>query len=209
MNPKIALFRDPRWLNLERETKKLFLLHRDDRETFEEEAFRLFRPFIEARVERDYQERPYVLDYKCGSLNFDRPDRKKVSFIHIANSVSPRSIFSDPAHIPSCLEELCRKTRKAGAQAVCSETWINNLAPWLECFPAGWRENMGPENRDVRWHFGFWGQFINARGTFNTKAGERMRETGEMPCYPRYSRCSLDSLEAHLKTLKQNSAFRT
>jgi len=46
--------------------------------------------------------------------------------------------------------------------------------------------------------FAFWGQFLTARGTFNARAGRRLRVTGAMPFWPRYAWCRLDELERHL-----------
>jgi hypothetical protein len=59
-------------------------------------------------------------------------------------------------------------------------------------------ENMSDPETDVAWHFGYWGQFINSRGTFNHRRGEELRRTGEFPFPPRFSWCKFVDLEEHL-----------
>ena len=201
MNPGKPDFENPAWSELE---SRLTVAHsgtRDDPEAFEEEAFRIVQPTVDARSQRDYEERPYVLDYQCGSLKYDPPRDEhpgRVS-IHIANAVAPRSIFNDPAYMPTCLREvMAQSAAEYGADSLGTHTWLNSHPRWLELFPRSWQDNMGPETREVKWHFGFWGQFINARGTFNTRLGQQLRVTGELPFYPRLSWCTFDALRAHL-----------
>ena len=64
-----------------------------------------------------------------------------------------------------------------------------------------WKEGLGEPNTNVQWHYGFWGQFINARGTFNAKAGAKVRETGSLVWYPRYSRCTTKAMREHINAL--------
>ena len=48
---------------------------------------------------------------------------------------------------------------------------------------------------------GFWGQFVNARGTFNEKHARILRDTGRFPFWPRASWCTFDQLRDHLEQL--------
>ena len=204
MNPKTLAFDDPRWVALETATQALYARRKDDpgAEAFEAEAFALFRPTVDARAQRDFEEPPYVLNYQCGSLRYDAPapGRPKHVSIHIANALRPRSLFDDRRHLPECLFDLMDKTtREFGAESLGTFTWLNSLPRWLELFPPEWRASLGPEDRNVQWHFGWWGQYINARGTFNEKYGTRLRQTGEFPCWPRYAECRFDALRPYLK----------
>jgi hypothetical protein len=201
MNPPKPDFDAPEWLDLERHLSQLYLKHRSDARTYENAAFHIIQPTIDARSKRDYEERPYVLDYQCGSLKYDRPKEehpKRVSF-HIANALSPQSIFADENYLPQCFADLMNKSASEyGADALGTCTWLNSHAKWLDFFPPEWSGNMEPRNKNVQWHLGFWGQFITARGTFNTRLGRKLRETGEFPFWPRCSWCSFESLRKHL-----------
>ena len=205
MNPPAPQFDDPLWLALEKETRARFERHRGDAAAvdFEDEAFRVFQETVDRRAERDFQEKPYVLAYKCGSINYDPPSKERPTHvgIHIANALRPRSIFDDRRHLPECLLAMTDKAEKEfGAESVGTFTWLNSAPRWLELFPPEWTAGRGPEDKNVQWHFGWWGQFINARGTFNAKLGARMRETGEFPYWPRYAECRFDALRHHLNT---------
>lgn len=210
MNPAKTDFDDLKWLDLERHLHKLYQKHcfKGGALTFEDAAFRIVQPTINARTRRDYEERPYVLDYQCGSLKYDKPNEKypKRVFFHIANAVAPKSIFTDKNYLPQCLTDLMNNSvAEFGADSLGTDTWLNSNPKWLELFPAKWSANMTPEDNDVKWHFGFWGQFITARGTFNTRLGRQLRETGKFPFWPRYSGCSFESLREHLDTLSNGS----
>jgi hypothetical protein len=206
MNPVKTDFENPEWLNLEEQLYGLYQKHGSSGEAllFEDAAFRVVLPTIDARARRDYEERPYVLDYQCGSLKYDKPNEKgpKRIFIHIANAVSPQSIFADKRYLPQCLMDVMEKSAaEYGADSLGTSTWLNSHPRWLELFPSEWLINMEAKSKDVEWHFGFWGQFITARGTFNARLGQQLRETGELPYWPRYSWCSFDSLRQHLGVL--------
>ena len=81
---------------------------------------------------------------------------------------------------------------------IATSTWLNSYPRWLELFPLEWMANMGPHMTDIKNGFGWWGQFVNARGAFNHKHAQRFRETGQLPFLPRRSWCSFESLRKHL-----------
>ena len=202
-SPKVLHFDIPAWQELEDSARKLYESCKMDinSDRFERKAFEIFQDTVKARSRRSYEERPYVLDFKCGSLNYDapKPDKPGRVFVHIANAVRPRSIFDDPGYIPACLMDLMdRAESEYGATELETETWLNSHPRWVALFPEQWRENMGPEDRDVRWHYAFWGQFITARGTFNEKNGAYLRKTGQFPYWMRRSWCGFDVLRDHL-----------
>jgi len=114
MNPAQVYFDDARWLDLENKLLELYREHSSDEHgtLFEKKAFNILKPTIDARAFRDYLEPPYVLDFQCGSLRYDRPEKinpTRVSF-HIANALAPRSIFDDKSYLPDCLISLMDKS---------------------------------------------------------------------------------------------------
>ena len=174
-------------------------------EDFEDAAYKLCSDDLLACAEFSYHHGDYwaAFDtYQCGSLKFDPPAKdtpKTVSF-HIKNALAPKSIFDDPGYIPGCLLDLMEKAEKQyGADTIQTDTWLNSLPKWTAIFPEEWQHNMGPENKDVGWGYGHWGQFISASGKFNRKYGDILRSTGEFPFWPRKSHCSINSLKRHLQ----------
>ena len=87
------------------------------------------------------------------------------------------------------------------ASRISTGTWLNSVPKWLALFPQEWQDNLSEPDTDIRWHYGFWGQFINSRGCFNAKAAAKLRETGKIPYLRRSSSCSIRAMREHLKTL--------
>ena len=195
------------WMNLEKQLCKHYENHSADgnADAFEKSAFQIVKPFIDARVRRDYEERPYVLDFQCGSLKYDPPSEENPAriFFHIANACVPRSIFYDRAHLPRCFIELMDACEsKYGANTLETYSWLNSLPEWNRLFPDEWREHMEDEVHDVIRDYGFWGQFINGRETFNHQYGQQLRNTGKLPYYPRHSWCTFKALRHHLSKMR-------
>ena len=204
MNPKVLHFDEPAWLQMEEALQALWEEKKREARRFEDEGFRIFQPSVDARCERDFSERPYVLDYKCGSLTYDDPPPEcpqRVGF-HIANANAPRSIFEPQSHLADCLRRVMDgAAREFGATELRTGTWLNSHPRFLAYFPDCWRERLSPINDDVRWHFSWWGQFLTARGTFHEKPAARLRSTGLFPMPSRDSWCSFDELRTHLDTM--------
>ncbi|NQT60610.1 MAG: hypothetical protein HQ557_16675 [Bacteroidetes bacterium] len=203
INPEITHFDDPRWVELEQKIVGLYEKHQSDTDAsiFEREAFQIVKPSIDARAERDYEEPPYVLNFKCGSLDFDLPKAEKPNyvFMHIANAISPRSFFAEKKYLLDCFISLLdRSSLEYGADSIETETWLNSYPKWLEYFPEEWISNMGERDEDVMWHYGFWGQFITRRGLFDERLGRQLRETGRFPFLPRHSWCSIKAMREHI-----------
>ncbi len=203
INPPSICWDDPRWLELETRAGDIYRRHRqDDASTaFEEEAFAVFRPGLDARAPRDFADDSRLDGCTFGSIRFDwlgeaQPGRIA---LHIANAITPRSIFADPAYLPACLREVMQRAEKAhGAEELETFTWLNSVPSWLALFPGEWQEHLSPPNWDISWHYGYWGQFITARGTFNDKRAQRFRNTGTLPYPPRTSWCTFAALREHL-----------
>lgn len=204
LNPKNLHFDNPEWLEYERRLEELFDKYNDDVQAFENSAFEVFRPTLEERLPKDFADETGTAGYQCGSLRYDLVEEGKIhetTNFHIANAVQPHSIFEDPQYLPRCFADLMNETaERYGSSRLSTGTWLNSLPKWLELFPQEWLDNMSEADTDVKWHYGFWGQFITARGTFNYKYGKILRETGRLPFYMRRSNCSFESMKKHLKS---------
>ena len=197
------------WLEILHRISKAHEETKDDSNSarFEEICVELLKPHWAGRVDRDIMDHPNVIQkagYQCGSLRYDlvpykdNPSRIK---IHIANACYPGSLFDDSLYLPACLLVLTTQcAAKFGVTEIGTGTWLNSYPKWLELFPADWAENMSQPNEDIRYHYGFWGQFLTSRRTFNHKLGARFRQTGKMPYAQRKSWCSISSLGKHLES---------
>lgn len=178
-----------------------------DSARFEEICVELLKPHLIGRIERDIADHPGVTQkagYQCGSLRYDLSpdiDNPKRIKIHISNACYPGSLFDDRLYMPACLLVLTTQcAAKFGVTEIRTGTWLNSYPKWLELFPEEWAENMSQPNEDIRYHYGFWGQFLTSRRTFNHKLGRKFRQTGKMPYSHRSSWCSIFSLRKHLES---------
>lgn len=182
-------------------------------EAFEDEAIAILLPFLSPRVERDLCDTRNKVDlaqYQCGSLRYnlapmdDKPQR--ICF-HIANACSPGSPFDDPRYFPQCFMDLMDQCEATfGVTEIATGTWLNSYERWLKLFPQEWLEHMSPPDYNVKGHYGFWGQFLTARRTFNHKLGAQFRATGRIPLPPRTSWCTIEAMRTHLRSLMDQRA---
>lgn len=183
-------------------------------EEFEETLWNYIRPEIERCAEITYDNATGIMvppSWNCGSLKFDPPRMHPNTqpgwiHFHISNGVAPHSIFEDPEYLPLCFELLMRQTElKYGSHTLYTGSWLNDRAEWLAYFPQEWLDNRSPrEEKPVPdWHFGWWGQLVNARGMINAKAEQFVRENGFLRYACRSSHCSFAALRAHLAGLKK------
>ena len=194
----------PPWQKVEKRLHEIYLLVKGDEKCFEEWGFDFLRPYVERRCERDFYDCSRMAAYQCGFLRHNpapNPNEPTLGF-HIANDRSPNSFFDDPAHIRECFNQLLDVAENQfHVLNIGTGTWLNSVPKWLALFPQEWQDHMSEPNTDVMWHYGFWGQFINARGTFNAKAAAILRTTGELPCYPRRSWCSIKAMREHINSI--------
>ena len=200
LNPATQNWEGEAWQALEQPLLACHARHRYDIEAFEQEGFAILRPSIDARCERDFIDTSRHASYQCGSLryNLHTEPTARVGF-HIANVIQPRSIFANPSYLPCCFMTLMEHVEALyGASEIQTGTWLNMHRRWLGYFPKQWHDNMGPSNTDVKWNYGFWGQFISARGTYNRKLGDYFRKNREFYYYPRASYCGIAEMRRHL-----------
>ena len=196
-NPPELFWNSEKWLCMEERAYGIYTANKNNRDNFEAEAFEVFRPSIDARCRRDYEDSSRLDGFQCGSLRHGIGVGKNgENSFHIANAVAPHSIFDDPSYLPRCFRELMDFVEKEyGATRIfVHPTLLNSCSRWLAIFPEEWLEHLTPELEDVAWHYGFWGQFITGRGTFNEKHAAYLRRTCRFPFYPRGSWCTIAAM---------------
>ena len=205
LKPVGNYFELPQWQRIEKRLLEIYQLVRGDEKLFEEWGFDLLRPHVENRCERDFYDRSTLSAYQCGFLRHNltaNSNAQDTLGFHIANDCRPKSFFDDRNHIKECFTKLLDAAEnRFQVQKISTDTWLNSVPKWLKLFPGEWQDHLSEPDKDIRWHYGFWGQFISARGTFNAKAGDYLRATGELRYYPRYSWCSIGAMREHLKNL--------
>ena len=180
-------------------------------EEFEVQMWAFVRDHAMKRAEQFYPESVGIKvdpGWNCGSLKYDPPAEHptlppgKVVF-HIANAVSPHSIFDDPAYLPHCFLLLMKEAElRFGCNVLCTSTWLNEKQAFLDCFPQEWHCNLSPRPETMQlpsWHFGWWGQLITRRGTINPQMVNFIRENGILKYLCRSSHCSFENMRKHLK----------
>lgn len=199
--PEEINFESAGWRALEEALESCFRSAGNDAARFEAEGFALLRDAVDGRAFRDWIDVSFINGYQCGSLRYEYGALEKDTVdVHIANARRPGSMFEDPEYLPCCFVELMRVTEaKFNCRRFRVISWLNSMPKWLEYFPQSFRDSRGSANTDIQWHYGFWGQFIDARGLFNKRNAERFRATGTMPYSTRESFCSFTAMRQHLR----------
>lgn len=189
----------PAWKTLEERLGDRFSAVGGDPGRFEVEGLAILKDTLDARCPRDFKDPTLLAPYDCGCLRHEpHQDAPGVIGFHIANPLSPGSIFDDPLYVPACFMVLINQCeQRLGGQKLETTTWLNEHPRWLANFPQQWRDSLSPPDTDVAWHYGFWGQFVTARGTFQEAAGRYLRSTGRFPFYPRKAGASMAVLRRH------------
>ena len=196
------------WLNILNSLEHYYKSARKkhDFSSFEKRSMATLVPLLKGRVDRDIEHLKSDKDtekYQCGSLRYnlcvDQDNPKRIGF-HIANACFPGSMFDDKTYLPACFVVLMNQCEaKFGISEIGTSTWLNSLPKWNALFPDAWQKNMGPASENIQWHYGFWGQFLNSRKTFNHGLAEQFKKTGKMPFLPRTSWCRTSEMRSHLK----------
>jgi hypothetical protein len=143
--------------------------------------------------------------WNAGSLKYDSPVNwlpSNYCNFHIANAIAPKSIFDDFKYLIECFGELMNQSEKIyNYDTLHTCSWLNDNPRWLKLFPEQWHNNLSERSDYVGADFGFWGQLVTARGTFNKTAGEYLRKNGVLKFKCRYSHCSFSAMRKHLLKL--------
>lgn len=202
MNADHPDFEIPGWIALEKAIETLYRNHRHDGSAthFEQTAFEIFRPALENRSRNPLPATHDFSNFQAGCLRYiPIPEDPRTIALHIGNPLRPRSIFDDPLYLPRCLLSVMEQSvAEFGANKLHCGSWLNSHPRWLALFPQEWLDNLSAPDTDIRWHLGFWGQFIDAHGGFHEKNAASFRATGRMPFAFRTSRCSCQALRDHL-----------
>lgn len=173
-------------------------------ELFELEMFGFAKDFIKECAKRTYATSIKAPEnYKVGSLHYDAPSdrfqRNQCNF-HIANSVSPKSIFTDYDHLPNCFLKLMDDSEKEyGYDTLRTFSWLNSRPRWLELFPQEWQDNLEEPTLEILGNYAYWGQLVTSRGTLNEQVAKYVRENHKLKYKPRISHCSYSAMRTHLK----------
>ena len=177
-------------------------------QAFEDEAAASLMPYLASRVGRDLKDLRNKVDlarYQCGSLRYNlqpNPDAPQRIGFHIANACYPASLFVDPLYLPRCFVDLMEQCEgRFRVTEIGTGTWMNSYTRWVTIFPQEWMGHMSLPDHNIRGHYGYWGQFLTARRTFNHKLGRQFRETGRIPFPRRTSWCSIEAMRNHLRSL--------
>ena len=204
INPQTLHWEYPEWLEMEQAAERIYKENLNDEPAFEEKAFLVFKDSIDARCARDSNDNSEASRYQCGCFRHELaldPGTKTMHF-HIANFCTPFSFFDYPAYMKGCFQLLIDRAEYTyGADTIATGSWLNSMQRWRDWFPQEWTDSLGEPYKDVRWHYGFWGQFITARKTFNYKYGKYLRETGEFPFYPRQAHCRISAMREKLDSI--------
>ena len=93
-NPSELFWNSEKWLCMEERAYGIYTANKNNRDNFEAEAFEVFRPSIDARCRRDYEDSSRLDGFQCGSLRHGIGVGKNgENSFHIANAVAPHSIF--------------------------------------------------------------------------------------------------------------------
>lgn len=196
-------YNNPEYIDLENKIVEIFMDKNMSAtaEAFENAALYAMEPVLAKFAKLTWGSDGKFVNYQCGSLKYDnpKPDKPYLISFHIGNAIAPKSIFDNKNYLKNCFFDLMNQTEeKFGATTLYTDTWLNSLPKWLEYFPQEWIDNLGPENKEVGWGYGHWGQFISAKGDLNKKYAKILRETREFPFWPRISTCSFSAMRQHL-----------
>lgn len=110
---------------------------------------------------------------------------------------SPLKDMRKRAEELSTLIDMAEQEAPDGVTRIGCESWLNELAPFLELFPPEWPR---PDKvSTLTYGFNWWGQFAARDGGFHQKHGDIMRTTTTFPFKSILGLCEIDALKRRLK----------
>ena len=204
--------RDDRWKSLVSQLDGVYTRHLDAKEMgrFEQESLDILWPFLEARIEQDVADWPWLPSclgseepeagifgfflYEFGRTETDEP----TIVLHMGNSFSPHSPFADPHSRARELSQLLddAEVRVPSVQHIVSTSWLNCFEPFQAFFPSEWVHSTVAQ--PLGYTYDWWGQFVTRRGGFHRPNGDHLRSTGRF-LYPSVTcGCAIPLLRRHI-----------
>lgn len=200
-------FKDERWNEAAADLQRIYDRHKDDADSgpLEREGWERLRLLVEPRIEADARGWPKPEERPFGffTYEFARPKNGSSRIdLHLANPFVPESPFANPGARAAELMRLLSdaKAKQPEVETVHCGSWLNALKPFQELFPPEWAANMTAPS-ELRYHYGWWGQFIDRTGGFNRRNGDKLRATGVFPFPCVGCQCSVASLRKHLEKM--------
>ena len=189
----------PGWAALVDRLAALFTVHREDASThgFEEAGLDLLWPWLEARLKKGGDGPAGERPYECWSYDYTGSGRLN---IHIDNVYTPGSPLSEmfTPFAASLIRMLLDSLERCPEVTVvrCS-SWMNSTPRFRSLFPPRWVKSE-VVNPHVGYTMGHWGQFMDRRGDFHVRNGQRFRATGTLPYAASSCECGINEALDHL-----------
>ena len=128
-------------------------------------------------LEADDPQKSKKRPYECWT--YDLRDAGTLNLL-IVNVYQPRSPLSE-MRIPFAASLLrmiraCRPSQRPDVTDVRCGTWMDSMPRFQALFPKVWAKSMVVAN-EINYTQGYWGQFVDRRGDFHEKNGEKFRAT--------------------------------
>jgi hypothetical protein len=177
----------------------MYSMYKEDTATdgFEEDGLNLLWPWLEARLKKGGDGPAGDRPYECWSCDYTGSGRLN---IHIDNVYQPESPLSEmftpfaASLIRMLLDSLARRPEITRVR--CS-SWMNSTPRFRSLFPPRWVESE-VLNPHIGFTMGHWGQFMDRRGDFHVKNGERFRAAGTLPYAASSCECGINEALDHL-----------
>lgn len=195
----------PEWL----EIKKELVLLIDNCESsesainlLEEKGLNLLFPFFKSRFISGYTfpEQPFHHFW------YTTHNNNELLAVHFINANMPNSLFSDMKVVATYLLKTIEDaiTHFPEIKIVECGTWVNNVSHFLELWPESYKNNRNNWKYSGGFGPGWWGQYLTARGNFNFKAAQVLRESGKHRNPFSTGFCNIDEELSHLKSFLNN-----
>lgn len=194
-------FSDEKWSGLREELKKIYIKNSNPA-LFEKKGFELLQPYIMGRVERDMSDLNWIDDVQDGSwIKYDLNQKGEYLEFHMENFKYPNSFLSDKTYFYNKLKEAVSEADENGFKGLWSRSWLNTYPNWIKLMPDEWNSSVREQSWDLKWDYGYWGQFITSNEGFNIRNGELFRKHGKIPYPCSYAEASIKSFKDFLKTI--------
>lgn len=198
------------WEDLKNRLEIKIRAHADavDSRGLEEECWEILEPLISPILHdsslksQQFSKGPYACwRYTFAAEYYPNPQVANCIDLHFANAYCPESPFSmsHRSHLLESLLQLLLDAKQANPvarQVVCG-SWLNQLSPFLSCFPPAWAQSFTPFTTFYG-TAGWWGQYMDHRGAFHLKNASAFRRLGSHPHVAGSCYCDLEEAIHHV-----------